>query len=403
MGEAKPKTGNGKDVAEVTKKPPSVTVINSAAGTIPRARLRRRHVWLAMSFAVFVALPTFSSLYYMYQVASDQYLSRVSFSIRSQELQSPVDALAGLGQLATGSSSDPSILNEYLRSQKVVEDIAASVDLVALYSKPEFDPVFALKPDQNFEALVAYFHRMTHVSFDPNNGILDVEVFAFSAEEAQMIASELLQVSSVLVQELSTIAQTDTTRLAKLELELAREKLAEARVALGEFRGREQIVDPLADLEGQMGVLTALQNQLAGALVELDVLLTTTAETDRRVASARDRVAAIERRIDEERKKVGQSETGGDGSLATVVGNYETLIAEREFAESSYLSAAVTYEAALAEARRKSKYVAAHIPPTLAQSSQYPTRLLWVLCIFGASLLVWSVVMLSIYAMLDRR
>lgn len=355
------------------------------------------------SFLLFVVFPTVAATFYLYQIAVDQYSSRVSFSIRSEQMQSPLDALSSLGQLSTGSSSDASILNEYLRSQKLVEDIQADIDLNALYSKPDFDPVFAFEADKPIEDLVTYFRRMNYVTFDASNGLLDVEAFAFSPDDAQMIATAIMNASRNLVERLSSIAQEDTTKNAKYELERARKRLEQSRKTLGELRSREQIVDPRTDLESQMGVLTALQNQLATALVEYDLLLTSTQEADPRLTGAKRKVEAIENRIEEERNKVGQIALDGDSSLATVVGDFESLMAEREFAEKAYLAAAATYDTALSEARRKSKYLAAHIPPTLAQSSQYPNRALWALAFFGGCLLIWSVVVLTVYAMLDRR
>ena len=390
---------------KVDAKPPSasVTVLNSAAATVSKSKLRRRHVWLIMSFVLFVAVPTIAAVFYLYQIAEDQFSSRVSFSIRSEQSQSPLDALSSLGQLSTGSSSDASILNEYLRSQKLVEDIQANIDLKVVYSKPEFDPIFAFDADKPIEDLVEYFRSMNYVTFDAGNGLLDVEAFAFTPDDAQMIATAIMNASSNLVERLSSIAQEDTTKNAKFELERARERLEQSRKVLGELRGREQVIDPRADLESQMGVLTALQSQLATALIEYDLLLTSTRETDPRLVAGQRKIEAIEHRIEEERNKIGQIALNGDSSLATVVGDFESLMADREFAEKAYLAAAVTYDTSLAEARRKSKYLAAHIPPTLAQSSQYPNRPLWALALFGACLLIWSVAMLTVYAMLDRR
>lgn len=347
--------------------------------------------------------PTAAALFYLFDIANDQYSSRVSFSIRSEESQNPLDALGSLGQLSTGSSSDASILNEYLRSQKLVEDVSKKIDLHAFYSLPEFDPVFAFDPQKPLENLVTYFQRMNYVTFDAGNGLLDIESFAFTPDNAQTVATAIMDASRDLVERLSQIAQEDTTRNAKFELERARERLEETRQAMSDLRRREQVVDPRADLESQMGVLTALQNQLASALIEHDLLLATTQASDPRLAASERTIIAIENRIDAERNKVSQATLQGDNSLARVVGDFESLTADREFAEQAYLAANVTYDTALSEARRKSKYLAAHIPPTLAQSSQYPNKPLWGFVVFGACMLLWSVSMLTVYAMLDRR
>lgn len=367
------------------------------------ARPRRRHFLFFLSFLLIVAAPTAGAIWYLYTIAADQYVSRVSFSIRSEEFENPLDALGSLGQISTGTSSDASILNEYISSQKLLEDISTLVDLEAIYSTPEYDPIFALEPGKPIEDLLDYWHWMTHVAYDPGTGLIDIEAFAFDPQDANQIASAVMQASSELVDTLSNIAREDTTRHAEFELERARARLTEARVALGQLRDREQIIDPTVDLASRMGVLTALQQQLASAIIEYDLLVGSTREGDTRLVNAERTIEAIENRIVQERNKIGQSAGQEGDALASVVGDYETVLADREFAEQAYIAAAASYDGALAEARRKSRYLAAHVPPTMAQSPQYPDRFIISLGVFGAAMLFWMISMLTVYAMLDRR
>jgi len=383
----------------------SVTKLNQTVrGVASAARPRKRHFLFALSFVLLVPLPTVMAATYLYTIAADQYSSRVSFSIRSEEFTNPLDALGSLGQLSTGTSSDASILNEYIRSQKILEDMSDAVDLEAIYTVPEFDPVFAIKPDQPIEDLVKYWKRMTHITYDSGAGLIDIETFAFTPEDAKEIATAVMDASSKLVEMLSNIAREDTIRHSQYELTQARDRLQTARAALGQLRDREQIIDPRIDLESRMGVVTALEQKLANALVEYDLLTGSTLAGDSRRTIEERTIAAIEDRIVQERNKIGHS-TGkqNEASLSTIVGDYETLLADREFAERAYLAAAASYDSALAEARRKSRYLAAHIPPTLAQSPERPKRLTLTLGVLGASLLLWMIGTLTVYAMLDRR
>ncbi len=63
------------------------------------------------------------------------------------------------------------------------------------------------------------------------------------------------------------------------------ERLKEAREAVTLFRNRNQIVDPAADLQSQMGILTSLQAELATTLIDLDILRQTTRERATRASS----------------------------------------------------------------------------------------------------------------------
>lgn len=349
-----------------------------------------------------VFAPTAAAYWYLYTIASDQYSSRVSFSIRSEEIKNPLDALGSLGQISSGTSSDASILNEYIRSQKLIEDISENIDLSALYAKPDYDPVFAYDPDKPIEDLLGYWQWMTYVAYDSGSGLIDVEAFAFTPEDAHLIATEVMNASSKLVEELSNIARADTTRHAAYELDRATERLTNARLALSNLRDREQLIDPRIDLESRMGVLTALQQQLAISIIDYDLLVGSTRASDPRLETISRTINAIENRIAEERNKIGQ--TGNDQeAFASVVGTYEAVLADREFAEKAYIAAAAGYDSALAEARRQSRYLAAHVPPTMAQSSQYPNRLMLGLGVLGSVLLFWMICVLTVYAMMDRR
>lgn len=383
---------------------PTVTVLERAAQAVaPPAKLRKRHVFFLLSFVLCVVLPAAAAFYYLYEVAEDQYSSRVSFTIRSEEFRNPLEALGSFGDISTGTSSDADILNEYLRSQKLLEDLRGEIDLEAIYTKPENDPVFALKAGQPIEVLLDYWERMAYITYDSGSGLIDVEVFAFTAEDANAIATAVMNASSRLVEELSKIAQEDTTSQAAFELEKAHERLTEVRQQMRALRDRERIIDPTADLQSQMGVLTALQQQLASALIELDLLNATTRDSDPRVTAVNNKIEAIENRIDRERDKLGRTSVGGNDALAEVVGDFESLLSDREFAERAYMAAAAAYDTAQAEARRKSRYLAAHVPPTMAESAQYPSRQLLGFGVLGFALLFWAIAVLTIYGMMDRR
>lgn len=385
-------------------KPASVTVLGKPVPEVaPPARLRWRHVLVMASFLLCVVLPSAAAFFYLYEIADDQYSSRVSFSIRSEEFRNPLEALGSFGDLSTGSSSDADILDKYLRSQKLLEDIRGEVDLETIYSKPAYDPVFAFKRGQPIEALLDYWKRMAYITFNSSTGLIDIEVFAFTADDAHAIATAVMNASSRLVEELSQIAREDTTKYAAYELDRAQTRLTQVRQEMRDLRDRERIIDPRADLESQMGVLTALQRELATALVDLDLLTGSTREDDPRIVASHRKIDAIEERIEKERDKLGRTSTNDEQAFAAIVGDFESLQADREFAEKAYLGARAAYDSALAEARRKSRYLAAHVPPTMAESAQYPSRLLLGFTVLGFCFVFWTIAVLTLYGMRDRR
>ncbi len=374
--------------------------------TVSVAHPRGRHWLLLLSFLLMVVLPTAVWAWYLWARASDQYVSTVGFSVRREDTPPAIDLLGGFAPLAGGSgASDTDILYEYIRSQDMVETIDSQLDLRARFSRdwPK-DFIFALNPEDHIEDMTDYWQSQVKVLYDTSSSLITLRVSAFTPEDAQEIAAAVFQQSSDKINELSAVARDDATRLAKAELDQSRQELTTTRQAMTAFRMKSQIVDPTADLAGQMGVLSGLQGQLAEALIAHDLLTENTRPNDNRITQSQQKIDALRRLIDAERGKFGAEGQGPDGeSYAQLMAEYEKLAVDREFAEGAYRGARIAYEAALAEAQRKSRYLAAHIEPKVAQSSTEPDRP-WLLVMVTAMLMAgWSILALIYYSVRDRR
>lgn len=371
-----------------------------ATAATPRAR----HWGLLISFVAFVMLPVVVAAGYLWMRAADQYASTVAFSVIKQEMSSPIEVFGGIADFAGVGVSDSDILFEFITSQELVETLDRRLGLVEIYSKPGRDPVFAYDSTGTIEDLHEYWERMVRVTYDDGTGLIEVRALAFAPEDARAIATGVFEESARLVDALSAIAQDDTTEFARQEVERAVERLKVARERLTAFRSETQIVDPSADLQGQMGLLSTLEAQLAEALISADLLRESTRASDPRIQQAERRIAVIEARIGEERRKLGVGHDGGSGEdYATLLAEYERLAVEREFAEQAYTAALATYDQALAEARRKSRYLAAYIKPTMAQASKFPRRFMLVGLTAFFLVTLWSVAVLAYYSFRDRR
>lgn len=384
----------------------SVAATNAVAPTVPRARLRKRHWMLYISFVFLVMAPSAISYWYLYTRAADRYVSTVSFSVRTEEIGSAIELLGGVSALSGSSTSDTDILYDFIQSQDLVRLAQEQLDLRAVWAKgdPDVDPIFSYHPPGTIEDLVSYWRRMVGV-FASGNGLLEVQVQAFSAQEAQKIATLVYDESSALVNRLSAVAREDATGYAREELDRSVERLKVAREELTRFRNRTQIVDPSASVQSQMGLLSSLQLQLAEALINLDIVREQAGPDDPRVTQAVRKVAVIENRIALERDKLGIGTEASDGAsaFADLVGEYERLSVDQRFAEESYTASLAAYDVAVAEARRQSRYLTAHVRPTLAEASVEPERVtLWGLVTLFA-FLSWTILSLAAYALRDRR
>lgn len=369
------------------------------------AHMKKRHYGLIASFVFLVFIPMVCVGAYLYLFAKDQFVSEVGFTVRREEAPLVNSLISSLGQVSSSSSTDSDILFEFVRSQELVQRIDEQIDLRNLYATiSEMDPVFGLQEGANIEDLVDYWQRMVNVSYAPGTGLLELEVRAFDPQTANRIADLIFSESSSMINELSSIAREDATRYAREDLVRAEDDLKEVREMLTRFRLRTQIVDPQAAIQGQMGLLNSLQQQLGEALIELDLLGTSVREGDPRLGQINNRIAAIQVRIKQERQQFGRGGDVADGqNYATVVAEFERLIVEREFAEQKYASALANFDRAVTEAQRQSRYLAAYVGPTMAESAEHPRRILLFSMFAFFSVIGWAILALIFYSLRDRR
>ncbi len=371
------------------------------------AQMRRRHWGLVASFVLMVLAPLAAAVFYLWAVAEDQYISTAGFTVRSQESSGATDLLGGLANFAGNTTaSDSDILYEFIQSQEMVEAVDKTVPLRPHYSQhwPD-DWVFSLWPDATLEQMIWYWQRIVGISYDSGSGLIEVQAAAFDPETAQAITRAIVSVSQTRINALNEQAREDAMRYALEDLDEALERLKGAREALTQFRTRTRIVDPAADIQGRMGVMNNLQQQLAEALIEYDLLHGTVGEGDPRLKKAQQHIDVIRERINIERQTFASTntDTGAVGEdYPSLISEFERLTVDLQYAEETYRAALTALEAARDEATRQSRYLATYIKPTRAQESEYPNRPMLAGLVGLFLLLIWSVLALIYYSIRDR-
>lgn len=369
-----------------------------------RPRRRRRNWFAILSFLVMVVAPGGWLVHYLYARAADQFHSVVAFSVRSEE---PMTALPELPFSIKGGSPgalDSDILYEFIRSQQLVETLDRELDLRAMYNRRPDDWLFAFGENRPIEDLVAHWGWMVDVDYDTATSLIQVQAYAFTAEDARRVTEAVLRESTALINSLSQQAREDAIRFAQRELEEASARLRDIRLKLREFRDRTQTADPTQDVQVQMGVILELQKALAEALISRAELLSFARPTDPRVAEAERRIRAIEDQIAAEKTRLGTGGAEGGGNvLAGLIGTFEELKTDLGFAEQAYVAAQSALDKARIEARRQTRYLAAHVAPTLSEAPQYPRRLVLSLLGVGALFAAWALLVLVVANLGDRR
>lgn len=388
------------------EQPPSAADVRLASMTAQPAQWRLRHYGVLISFIVLVGLPVLVASVYLWGFARPQYASTTGFVVRHEETSASSDMLGGLGQFMGGGASagNSDLLFAFIQSQEIVERVQGEFDLLAHYSVNwPMDPLYSIWPDATIEDLTRFWNRMIRITYEQAAGMIVVEARARDAVTARNIAELVIAKSEDMVNALNEAARRDSMVNAQRDLEESLANLRSAREAMVAFQARTQILDPQADIQGRMGVLANLQNQLAEALVEYDLLLQTSDETDPRVRAAERRIGVIEERIIAERRNsAAQNVTVDNTDYPTLLANYEGLRVDVLFAEESYRAALAALAAARTNAERQQVYLATFITPTMAQRADYPQRWSLVGLTLFFSIMAWAVFTLVFYSLRDR-
>lgn len=367
------------------------------------AQLRPRHYGVMALFVLMVLIPTISYGLYMWTKAANQYESNVGFGSRTEDTPSTFAVLGALGGLSQSGSKDMDILSQFIVSQELVARLDSQLDLKAIYSKPQGDPLNSFPKGGTIENLLAYWQRMVIVNYDNGTGLMSLQVFAFEPTDAQRIAKAILVESTKIINDLSLTAQEDTTRYSKEALADAEQKLGDARVAVLDYQIKNNIVDPTSAIANQNSVIGTLNQELATTQIDLDMLTGTVAASDVRIATLNRKLDVIRNRIAEEQSKVGAATDANSPGFAKLTQEFERLKVDQDFAERSYLSALAAYDQAINDAQHKTRYLATYVAPTLAEATTAPNRPLSALVVALVGFLLWSVTVLIYYALRDRR
>lgn len=112
----------------------------------------------------------------------------------------------------------------------------------------------------------------------------------------------------------------------------------------------------------------------------------------------RNRIAALERQIAEERQRY----TAGNETLASQLAEYERLMLERDLADRQLASAVASLEQARVEAQRQQVFLARVVEPNLAEYPLYPRRIMNSIGLFIGLAVIYGIGKLLIAGMREH-
>lgn len=269
---------------------------------------------------------------------------------------------------------DSNIVVQYVESRAAVDDIGKTLDLRKMFSRRRADRLSRLSLPAPVEELVRYWQGQVDAFFEAGDGTIVVKVRAFTPADALAIARAIVESSERLVNTLSQRARRDTLRQSQAEVQHAEGRLAEALAKLREFRDRKGVLDPKETANRTLALAAKLRERRLAAEAELSILKKYLRDKTPAIALLEARIAALAA----QQRSLDAEVTAAPGppapALSAVMGSYDQLEAERNFAETAYRHALSALDRSRADADRRRIYLADFVAPSLPQEALYPRR-----------------------------
>ena len=344
-----------------------------------------------------------AAIYYL-AIAANQYVAEFRMSLRRVDAPQIEPALFLGGDLMHGAAAAESqIVAQYIASRAIVDELDPALDLRTLFSPQAADWVGA--------PAVAGIDRgswcatgtgrstrsMTHRPAPSSSGC---------ARLRRPTPSGWRRRSSPRRKSWLTICRLGrgATRSAtpRQEIASAEQRLTVALEKIREFRDKSGLIDPGKAADATAQLATKLRDDLLKANSQLATLKTYMHDDAPPVRVLKARIHALEtqeRGLAHEMTATTQPATP---PLSQTLGSYDTLEAERKFAEAAYQHALEALDHARDNADRQQIYIASFVPPSLPEQALYPHRWRSLGIVGLIAFAVWAIGSLAVQSVRDH-
>jgi capsular polysaccharide transport system permease protein len=361
-----------------------------------------------LSFLLFVVIPAFLCIVYLVFIASDQYVAEARFAVRTAQLDMrQTNAGGAVSSLGSGSipslgTQDAYIITNYIRSRAIIEDLSKSLDIKAIFRRPEADFWARLSRDASAEELTNYWKTMVTTYVDGPSGIVIVTARAFRPADAQALVAAVLDASEKLANEVSERARRTIMRQAEDEVRRSEGLVRAALAGMQAFRDNQGFIDPLSAAKSTGELL--MQDMSEKIRLENDYFVTSKATSPDAptVVGLKTRIEGLDTQIAQLKSELTGTNAAGRTIAASLV-TFEELELKRIFAEKLYTMAQDALERARMKAEQQNIFISTFVQPAMPEDAKYPER-------FGLSLLIplgllicWGIFALISAAIEDHR
>ncbi|MEM9837761.1 MAG: hypothetical protein AAF830_01265 [Pseudomonadota bacterium] len=294
----------------------------------------------------------------------------------------------------SGGISESIAVREHIHSPQMLAQLDQRHDLRSLYARFRLDPLNRLPRRASQEAFLTFYRKRIDVVLDREASILRVVVHSYDAESAYEIAASIVDLSENYVNEISARVRDATLADARDEVSKAEEEVRDIRLQMASFRNTTGEIDPTQTGAATVGALLELEGRIIELKGERASQLASLRADSPQIVIIDERIYALEQQVASQRGELAS--TGGDGTLAELLLEYEGLVITREYAETRLTAALTALDNARQLADQRERFVVPIVAPTLPTEATEPRRfasfvLAMVLSIIGYGIVAYTV------------
>lgn len=311
----------------------------------------------------------------------------------------PTMATSLLGNVNQSALADAYILEGFLKSAALIDDLDKEFNLKQHFASPKLDLVRRLEKSPSKESFYDYFRKKIKITISPDSGIISLETLAFEPHLARQIAESMITKSEEAINQLNERMLASTTVLTETTLEERRQDLTQIRQKLLDFQISNQFVDADSAVAPQISNLFTLDARITDLEAELKTKSQFLRVDAYELKAVEQAIKALIKQREEEAAKLFGAEPENTASAAH---EYEALKLEAEFILSAFTTALASNEQAKLDALKQQKFLLTISKPYTPEAISYPKTLKSTLTALIIISLIYGIIRLIIATVLDH-
>lgn len=355
-------------------------------------RRRRKMAFLVARLSVFVLIPTLACFFYFAFIATPTYETKSEFIVQQAEA-----AAAGGGGLLGGtplaSSQDSILVQDFLTSRGALQRLDKEYGYREHFSDPSVDSLQRVEEGGSNEALFKHYTGNLSVGFDSTEGVLRMQVSAYTPEMSRIFSEALIGYAEEMVDQITERKRADQMRGANESFTDAEGKMVAAQRAVLELQEQAGVLDPQSETSSLMTQIGTLETQLTEKRLQLSQLQDNLRPNAARVAGVEGDIARLETLIGELRSQLTEK-SSTQGSLASITSRLRMAEVDLETRTLMMQESLQQLEASRIEASRQVRFLSVGVTPVPPDEPTAPKvfeNTLIAFLIFGAIYLLASV------------